>query len=172
MSRTSAAARSTDAARCWKRYASSGDGAAERITATCTLSVTLRRDIQGHGSCGIPEGDSRSAGNSCGWHIGRHIGKQSLLNTPTTAANLSSTENSLTDKKPIGYVAYVRMQGHSRKLLKLFPERPRMAIASHVKWNGGSAEFPPLRISQTQDSTTAIGWIAIYLCTIGTNYPW
>ena len=87
-------------------------------------------------------------------------------------SELVSTENSLTDKKPIGYVAVRADAGPYKELMKLFPERPRMAIASHVKWNGGSAEFPPLRISQTAGQYNRY-WVDshIYLCTIGTNYP-
>ena len=87
-------------------------------------------------------------------------------------SELVSTENSLTDKKPIGYVAVRADAGPYKELLKLFPERPRMAIASHVKWNGGANEFPPLRISQTAGQYNRY-WVDshMYLCTIGTNYP-
>lgn len=58
-----------------------------------------------------------------------------------------STENNITDNKPIGYVSLKTNAGAFKELIKLFPERPRMALASNVHWNGGDTALPQLRIS-------------------------
>lgn len=60
---------------------------------------------------------------------------------------LVSTENNITDNKPIGYVSLKTNAGAYKELIKLFPERPRMALASNVHWNGGDTALPQLRIS-------------------------
>ena len=60
---------------------------------------------------------------------------------------LVSTENNITDNKPIGYVSLKTDAGAYKELIKLFPERPRMALASHVHWNGVDTALPELRIS-------------------------
>lgn len=58
-----------------------------------------------------------------------------------------STENNVMDNKPIGYVSLKTSAGAFKELIKLFPERPRMALASNVHWNGGDTALPQLRIS-------------------------
>lgn len=80
-----------------------------------------------------------------------------------------STENNLSNNKPLGYVSVKSNVGAFKELIKLFPDRPRTALALVPNWNGGDT-LPQLRISQTFASDYYVDSHE-YHATVATNYP-